>query len=161
MIFIDLQNVLISVETMGPPTRHINFENLARTLTGSRRLMAAHAFDSIMPAPQEDPQRPFHDKLRYLGYRVHVRESSTEEGRKQKEVDVDMACEMVVQAFMDNYDVAILVSGDRDFLPALLRVQGLGKRVETAAFTDSMSEEMRRYSDRFHDLSGMDLLYQV
>ena len=69
-----------------------------------------------------------------------------------------MACEMVAHAYKDNYDVAIVVSGDRDFVPAIQHIQSAGKRVEVAAYTDSFSNEMLKMCDVYHKLDSLPLL---
>ncbi len=38
-------------------------------------------------------------------------------GTEEKGIDVRMATEMVSLAWVDNYDVAVLVSSDKDFVP--------------------------------------------
>ena len=158
MIFVDLQNIIRSVETIGTMRLNFDFYAMAMYLTGPRNLVGAYVFDTRMPFGVEDRPRRFHDKLRYLGFRVIAREAYDENRKEQKEVDVALACELVAHAFKDNYDVAILVSGDRDFIPAIQHVQSSGKRVEVAAFANSVSEEMRRSVDRFHELEKMPLL---
>jgi uncharacterized LabA/DUF88 family protein len=58
----------------------------------------------------------------------------------------------------DNYDVAVVVSGDRDFVPAIQHAQSAGKRVEVAAFTDAFSPEMLKMCDAYHKLDSLPLL---
>ena len=159
MIFIDLQNVLKSTEAFTRAAKlNLDIYLLAMQLTGTRQLVGAYVFDTRRPFGVEDSARRLHDKLRYLGFRVLAREAFDESRLEQKEVDVALACEMIVHAFRDNYDVAILVSGDRDFIPAIQHVQSSGKRVEVAAFANSVGQEVRRSADRFHALEGYPLL---
>jgi uncharacterized LabA/DUF88 family protein len=93
-----------------------------------------------------------------LGFRVIARESYDPIKREQKEVDVAMACEMVVHALRNSYDIAIVVSGDQDFVPAIQHVQAAGKRVEVAAFGISIGKALMKAADRFHDLDKVPLL---
>jgi len=53
---------------------------------------------------------------------------------EEKGIDVLIALDMVVGAIDDTFDVAVLVSGDTDLLPAVERVIGVGKRVENAVW---------------------------
>jgi len=158
MIFVDLRNVLKSVEAISTVGLHIDFYALAKQLTGPRRLVGLYAFDTRMPFGVTDPAHGLHDKLRYSGYRIIARESFDEVTHRQKEVDVALACELLTHGFRNNYDVGILVSGDRDFVPAIQHVQAFGKRVEVAAFQNSVSSEMIRRADRFHELERYPLL---
>jgi uncharacterized LabA/DUF88 family protein len=53
------------------------------------------------------------------GQRYHV----------EKETDVNLAVDMVVGAYEERYDVAMLVAGDTDYVRAIRAVQAHGKRV--------------------------------
>ena len=65
----------------------------------------------------------------------------------EKGVDVMLATDLVVGAFRDLYDMAIVVSGDGDFFPAMQVAKDQGKHVEVAAFDSNLSPEVRRVSD--------------
>jgi uncharacterized LabA/DUF88 family protein len=58
---------------------------------------------------------------------VHIMETL---GREEKCVDIQLAVEMLHYATVpEAYDIAILLSGDKDFVPALVRTRQKGKRV--------------------------------
>lgn len=159
MLFIDLRNVLESVNVIEKSAPFmLDLYTLAVQLVGSRELVAAYAFDTRKPFGEDDNSARFHDRLRYLGFRVVARESFDPVRKEQKEVDVAMACEMVVHALRDSYDIAIVVSGDQDFVPAIQHVQAAGKRVEVAAFGISVGKALMKAADRFHDLDKVPLL---
>ena len=52
---------------------------------------------------------------------------------REKAVDVKLACDMLM--LRDIYDVAIIVSGDQDYVPAVEIVKDSGKEVFNVAFT--------------------------
>ncbi|AFI04464.1 NYN domain-containing protein [Helicobacter cetorum] len=52
----------------------------------------------------------------------------------QKGVDVKIALDLVLNAYKDLYDVAILIAGDCDFLEAIKEVKALNKQVELITF---------------------------
>jgi uncharacterized LabA/DUF88 family protein len=54
--------------------------------------------------------------------------------------------------FKDAYDVAVVVSGDGDFVPAIEAVMALGERVEVAAFRGSKSANIHKNCDQFYFL---------
>jgi len=58
--------------------------------------------------------------------------------------DIHIAVDMVGLAYEDAFDTAILVSGDGDFVPAIKKVQKLGKRVENAYFSISSSSFLKQ-----------------
>jgi uncharacterized LabA/DUF88 family protein len=159
MLFIDLRNILESVNIIEKSAYfRLDLYSLAVHLVGSRELVAAYVFDTRKPFGEDDNSARFHDRLRYLGFRVIARESFDPIRKEQKEVDVAMACEMVVHALRDGYDIAIVVSGDQDFVPAIQHVQAAGKRVEVAAFGVSVGKTLMKAADRFHDLDKVPLL---
>lgn len=49
---------------------------------------------------------------------------------KEKGVDVQLASNLIT--FHNRYDVAVLMSADGDYVPAVKAAQGLGKRIENA-----------------------------
>ena len=157
MVFIDLMNMKKSV-TKDSAYTELDYIALARYLKGPRKLVGAYVFDSKNIVDSEDKTKRFHDMLRYNGFRVIARDSYDTEAKIQKEVDVAMAVQMVVHALRDNYDVAVVVSGDRDFIPAIQEVQAAGKRVEVAAFNSSCANEMIRQTDKFMPLDELPLL---
>ncbi len=61
---------------------------------------------------------------------------------------------MLTHAFRQNYDVAILVSGDNDFADAVQAVKDLGRTVEIALFGNPGSS--RRLRDVADDVIALD-----
>ena len=54
---------------------------------------------------------------------------------REKGVDAEIICQMLMGAFLDHYDSCILLSDDTDYLPAINRVQDyFGKKVIQAGF---------------------------
>jgi uncharacterized LabA/DUF88 family protein len=68
---------------------------------------------------------------------------------KSKKVDIKLSVDMLANAYMGNYDVAILVSGDADFVPAVREVQRLGKFVYLYFIDRGLSPELKRAADGF------------
>lgn len=151
MVFIDIRNMMKSVATIGP-SLWLDYKLMTRTLVGGRELVAAYVFDTEKPYGMDDRSRRMHDSLSFQGFRVMTRDAYDPIKKEQKEVDVAMACEMLSHALHDHYDVAIVVSGDGDFVPAVQHVQAAGKRVEVAAFSKSLNQRLRRFADRCYDL---------
>lgn len=61
------------------------------------------------------------------GFDVNMMETT---GPNEKGVDIQLAVDMLYYATVpDAYDVALLLTGDKDFLPALIRCRQKGKRV--------------------------------
>lgn len=71
---------------------------------------------------------------------------------REKSVDVKLACDMA--SLKDIYDVAVIVSGDQDYVPAVELVKDYGKWVANVAFKDrsgkllpGRARELNRVSD--------------
>ncbi len=64
-------------------------------------------------------------------------------------MDVALVTDMLSLAYKNAYEVAILVSGDNDFLQAVDEVKHSGKRVEIAAFDSSIGKELRDMADDY------------
>eukprot|EP00986_Skeletonema_menzelii_P010402 scaffold5067_cov161-Skeletonema_menzelii.AAC.14 len=76
--------------------------------------------------PNSLRMRMFRD-MANANYDVHMMETV---GQGEKCVDIQLAVEMLHYATVPNaYDVAILLSGDKDFVPALVRTRQKGKQV--------------------------------
>src|SRR3989344_173473 len=65
-----------------------------------------------------------------------------------KEDDIHMAGDMIKGAFKNFYDVALLVSGDGDFVPAVRIVREEGKKVENIYFKKSASTNLKQNCDK-------------
>ena len=65
----------------------------------------------------------------------------------EKGVDVMLATDLVLHAVKNNFDTAIIVSGDGDFFPAMETAKKEGKRIEVAAFESNISKEASESSN--------------
>jgi len=76
------------------------------------------------------------DEMRANHYDVHIMETL---GKSEKCVDIQLAVEMLHYATVGTnqkdsaYDIAILLSGDKDFIPALVRTRQKGKRTSVVS----------------------------
>ena len=70
-----------------------------------------------------------------------------------KEDDINMAVDMVEGACEDEYDVAIVVSGDGDFVPAVKAVQRKNKVVQNIYFERSSSRNLKSHCDSSLELT--------
>jgi len=70
-----------------------------------------------------------------------------------KEDDINMAVDMVDGSADNKFDLAILVSGDGDFVPAVRSVKKRNKRVENIYFTGSSSRSLKNHCDKSFELT--------
>ncbi len=63
--------------------------------------------------------------------------------------DVHLAVDLISGAYENLYDSAIIVSGDEDFVPAIKKVQKLGKKVINAYFKGSSSTTLKKTCNEY------------
>ena len=137
----------------------INYKKLINLLKRDRWLLRGYFYTGIptpdLNLPQEyreqlKKQRNFLNELQNIGIKVKTMPlKKTPEGFIEKGVDILLATDMIVLAYNNAYDTAILVSGDSDYIPVVEMIQQLGKRVENATFKRTSSYELRKVCDEF------------
>ena len=74
----------------------------------------------------------------------------------EKGVDIALATDLISFAMDDQYDTAVIVSGDYDYFRAIEEVQRRGKKVEIAYFLiQGITEEFIQVADKFISLNGI------
>jgi len=68
-------------------------------------------------------------EIRTLLWRIgfHPEVFKKHKNRKSKGVDITLTKDILFHAFMDNYDMAVLVTGDADYLPVIEEIKRQGK----------------------------------
>jgi len=150
MIFIDGSNIYRASRRYKIGYRP-DIQKLQDKLVKGRTLMRTYYYCSIGNPPRPE-QLKFQEKLKHLHIEVvskslKIRGSTHE--RVEKGVDVALVTDMLSLAYKNAYEVAILVSGDNDFLQAVDEVKRSGKRVEIAAFDSSIGKELRDMADDY------------
>jgi hypothetical protein len=74
---------------------------------------------------------------------------------RSKRVDITLATDMLTHAHRDNYDVAVLVAGDEDYVPLVEAVKAEGRRVALWFVPDGLSPALRAAADHYWDLSDL------
>lgn len=157
----------------------VNFSALGALLTvfaieGHRHpeVIRAYYYDAIVD-PLERPeefkkQEEYFSKIQEHGvYEVKLarikeagkpepgkRDEKQKRKQKQKGADVLLAVDMLAKALLNHYDIAILLSGDDDFLDLVRAVKSLtDKRVYGSFFPGHISEDLRKSLDKKQTLS--------
>lgn len=74
---------------------------------------------------------------------------------KAKQVDMALTVRAIAEAAKGNYDIALLIAGDEDYVPLVNGIKELGKSVYLSFFDEprgGLSPELRRASDAFFPL---------
>lgn len=90
--------------------------------------------------------RVFDDILMWEGVNVHYLPIK---GNEERGVDVTLALETYELAASGKVDIIVLIAGDRDYLPILRKVQGLGIKVMVLGWDFEYKDEMGRARQTF------------
>ena len=157
MIFIDGSNLYNSVKNFFKRT-DIDIGKLGNKLLEKRRLVRIYYYNAKVGL-KEEPQR-YRDQQAFFASVNAIPYSELRLGRLvynnwpnsppyEKGVDIQLATDMITHSFKNNYDVAVLVAGDNDFVGALQSVKDNGKNVEVALFgKERTSYRLRMVADR-------------
>lgn len=74
---------------------------------------------------------------------------------RSKQVDISLATDMLVHATRKNYDVALLVAGDADYIPLVKAVQLEGCKVNCWFIKDGISDKLIKACDFYFDISDI------
>ena len=75
------------------------------------------------------------------------------DGKVKANLDIELVVDMMKTA--RNLDIAIVVSGDGDFAPAIRAVQEMGVRVEVISFRGNTSSDLIDVADLFTDITQL------
>jgi uncharacterized LabA/DUF88 family protein len=156
MVFIDGSNLFWSCRRHPiEPNFRVDILKLINSLVGDRFLIRPYYYTAI-GVPPSVGQVKFHHKLSYNGVTVVTRPLRRRGNAwTEKGVDVALVTDLLAMAYRNVYDVAIIVSGDKDFEGAIDEVKRLGKRIEVACFNHVISEELKMKGDRFISLDDL------
>ncbi|NNE65922.1 MAG: NYN domain-containing protein [Pyrinomonadaceae bacterium] len=130
----------------------IDYNKLLRVLLGDGRLLRAFFYTGVDAGAER--QQGFLLWMRRNGFRVVQKELKTfVDGTRKANLDVEIAVDMLSLA--GQYDTAVLVSGDEDFVYALNAVAYKGCRVEVAGFRSNTAPRLIDVADFFIDLGDI------
>jgi len=106
--------------------------------------------DKTLPRYTED--KKFFDALRNPYVEIITGDLvQTPEGWRQKGVDLLIGINMLSKAFLDHYDCAILIAGDRDFKQLVTAIKNqTGKRVYGVYLFEEIPEDFKTTYDDSH-----------
>jgi uncharacterized LabA/DUF88 family protein len=146
-VFVDVANIFYAAKAAGVD---IDYVTLLKASSAGRDLVRAYAYTGL--DPDNENQRNFHDFLRRHGYRVVSKDiRKYGDGKVKANLDIELVIDMMKTA--RNLDVAIVVSGDGDFAPAIRAVQEMGVRVEVVSFRGNTSSDLMDVADQFTDIT--------
>jgi uncharacterized LabA/DUF88 family protein len=148
-VFVDVANIFYAAKAAGVD---IDYVTLLKAASAGRDLVRAYAYTGL--DPDNENQRNFHDFLRRSNYKVVSKDiRKYGDGKVKANLDIELVVDMMKTA--RNLDIAIVVSGDGDFAPAIRAVQEQGVRVEVISFRGNTSSDLMEVADQFTDITQL------
>ena len=145
-MFVDVANMYYAARGQDVD---VDYVALLKHATKGRDLIRAYAYTGL--DPENENQRKFIDFLAKNGYKPVVKDiRKFGDGRMKANLDI----ELVVDLFRlsDRMDIAVIVSGDGDFAPAIRALQDTGVRCEVVSFKPNTSSDLIAVADEFTDI---------
>jgi uncharacterized LabA/DUF88 family protein len=159
VIFIDASNLSGGTaryaEKIKDPNYDIDILKMLRRLSRGYELVRTYFYSSTaQPQDIRSKTEQFwhqkmlaaHAQLMHHGVKVT---NKLRQKNKEKGVDVALVTDFLMLGMRGAFDVAIIVSGDQDYVNAIEAVQSMGKVVIVACFENSFPDEMYRHVDRY------------
>jgi uncharacterized LabA/DUF88 family protein len=148
-VFVDVANIFYAAKAAGVD---IDYVLLLKAATAGRDLVRAYAYTGL--DPDNENQRNFHSFLARHGFRVVSKDiRKYGDGKVKANLDIELVVDLMKTS--RNLDVAVVVSGDGDFAPAIRAVQETGVRVEVISFRGNTSADLIEVADRFTDITQL------
>jgi uncharacterized LabA/DUF88 family protein len=148
-VFVDVANIFYAAKAAGID---IDYVTLLKSATANRDFVRAYAYTGL--DPENENQRQFHAFLARSGYKVVSKDiRKYGDGRMKANLDIELVVDMMRMA--EKLDIAVVVSGDGDFAPAIAAVQQQGVRVEVVSFRGNTSSDLIDVADVFIDITNV------
>jgi len=146
-VFVDVANIFYAAKAAGVD---IDYVTLLKSASAGRDLVRAYAYTGL--DPENENQRQFHSFLSRSGYKVVSKDiRKYGDGRIKANLDIELVVDMMRMA--THLDIAVVISGDGDFAPAIRAVQQMGVRVEVISFRGNTSSDLIEVADVFIDIT--------
>ncbi|KKS89718.1 MAG: hypothetical protein UV65_C0029G0005 [Parcubacteria group bacterium GW2011_GWF2_43_11] len=132
-----------------------DYEKLTKFLIGRRFLVSKNYYIGAIREEPNNPkskelmigQQKLVGKLQKDNWVVKFGHMLKTDDYHEKGVDVQIAVDLLIGAYEDLYDTAILVSSDTDLIPALAKAREMKKKIEYIGFSHKPSYGLINHSD--------------
>ncbi len=132
-----------------------DYEKFANFLVGRRFSVSKNYYigaireerDNLKSKELMIGQQKLTGKLQKDGWIVKFGHMLKTDDYHEKGVDVQIAVDLLIGAYENLYDAAILVSSDTDLIPALVKVREMKKKIEYVGFSHKPSYGLITHSD--------------
>jgi uncharacterized LabA/DUF88 family protein len=130
----------------------INYVRFHAYLVGTRNAILANYYESKTSHPGK---KAFYEAVKKAGFKVVL--GPVAYFGKQKEIDVQIAVDMVSGAYQNTFDIAVLGSGDGDMAPVVRKLISMKKEVEVVSWNDpgkgQLAWTLKKSATRVRDLT--------
>ena len=145
-MFVDVANMYYAARGQDVD---VDYVALLKHATKGRDLIRAYAYTGL--DPENENQRKFIDFLGKNGYKPVIKDiRKFGDGRMKANLDIELVVDLFRLA--DRMDIAVIVSGDGDFAPAIKALQDKGIRAEVISFKPNTSSDLIAVADEFTDI---------
>ena len=161
IVFIDGSNLYHIIKLLFPDKKpnDFNFEKFVKYLASDRDLIRTYYYNVPLDITRDlqsyMKQQKFFDKIqripnfKFVLCRMQKRKVDGQIIYEAKEDDIHLAVDMVKLAYNNACDIAILISTDGDFAPAIQAIKEIGKVVENIGFENKFSYHLKKEADKF------------
>lgn len=145
------------------PDINFDFEKFAHYIVGSDRQHICTTYYTALPNDYYRKFSPYIEEAALINKLVHLRNIRVETGfydvenQVEKGTDINLATDMLVGAYHNSYDIAIIVSADQDYKKVITTIRDMGKIVELALPENAKAGELKKNTDHFIKLTNDEL----
>ena len=132
MVFIDFDNINIPARQNG--IKYMNFNGLRNKLCEGHRAVGCTVY--------------LHSKMASLVHQIQKSGLEVQIISPNKSVDGRLIFDLLTNAHDNRFDIAIIASGDRDFVPVLQRIKSYNKEVFVASFRSNLAHALTSTADK-------------
>ena len=155
-IYIDGNNLYYKLKDLKvESTLEFNYRGFCDFLARGRKIVSYRYYVGAVSVRGNDSkalgmrqkQQKLFSNLEKQGFCVKTGYLMDNNGKyREKGVDVKIATDMLIGAYDNHYDVAILISSDTDLIPAIKYIHYLKKKVEYIGFSHNPSLGLQKYT---------------
>ena len=160
IIFIDARNLIKANECHNALMKDnfsFNYRMMMQYFQRKYKVIRGYFYDGAPHKSEQTKERiRFYNELRRLGITLRLKEIDFKSpSPSQKGVDIYLTADMISLAYEDAYDIAVIFSGDGDYVALIDLVKSKGKKVWVASFKEVLSYKLRDCADKILMLNNM------